>query len=303
MNVLSQALNNNYHTEEKARNKNTNSQSFHNNKIEKNNKKELAISVAASIGLTAVVFGSLIFKHKIDTNKVKPLVEDIKFQNCDTLDDAIKFGKEVLGIKKYKGFSDSDLDIVNWINQGLVNINNTSKGRAVMPCEIILGHCEHAATMNPCGVLTIDKNFLTSTKNKAKAVIRELVEDAEIFIKELENKKNFSHWENYLQDFISKSPILRQKSEKSSYSSTFSLIYHEIGHLEHAENTKSTFYFLDKKHMRLFKASKDIASKVSAYATTSPCEFVAECFAKLCDGIKLDDDVMKLYEKLGGFPL
>ena len=49
-----------------------------------------------------------------------------------------------------------------------------------------------------------------------------------------------------------------------------------------------------------FENSKNIVLKVSHYSALSPLEFVAECYAKMVDGIKLDDDVMQLYIKLGG---
>ena len=62
------------------------------------------------------------------------------------------------------------------------------------------------------------------------------------------------------------------------------------------------------KYADLFKNSIDTAKKISDYATTDPTEFVAETFSKLCTqkqigGQLLDDDVMELYKKLGGYML
>ena len=88
--------------------------------------------------------------------------------------------------------------------------------------------------------------------------------------------------------------------EAGRYHSLFSEIYHEMGHLQHVTNANSSFSALDKKYEKLFEQSKKTAKKVSEYASTSPCEFVAECYAKMADGIKLDDDIINLYKKLGG---
>ena len=73
-----------------------------------------------------------------------------------------------------------------------------------------------------------------------------------------------------------------------------------MGHLQHCVNTNSNFVDLENKFAELFNKSQNTASKVSKYALTSPTEFVAECYAKMVDGIKLDSDVMELYQKLGG---
>lgn len=43
-----------------------------------------------------------------------------------------------------------------------------------------------------------------------------------------------------------------------------------------------------------------IASTVSNYAKHSPLEFVAEVYARIMNGHKFSDDVMKLYEKYKG---
>lgn len=104
--------------------------------------------------------------------------------------------------------------------------------------------------------------------------------------------------------------IIRNKTGKKVYvnypgrtNSLFTTIYHEMGHIQHHKNMNYyslLFKDLDPNFAKDFNKQK-IAQKVSWYAQTSPDEFVAEVFAHLCEGIKMPDDVMKLYNQLNGF--
>ena len=60
---------------------------------------------------------------------------------------------------------------------------------------------------------------------------------------------------------------------------------------------------LPKKAVEEFSNSKDMlytARKVSQYALEHPDEFVADTFAMMKRGVKLDKDVIDLYEKFHG---
>lgn len=88
--------------------------------------------------------------------------------------------------------------------------------------------------------------------------------------------------------------------------SKFDILYHEMGHLLHNENTSikdRVFGILSSKAEKAFLADidkLDTAGKISWYAQTNPKEFVAETFNALCAGKKLPDDVMKLYQYYKG---
>ena len=99
--------------------------------------------------------------------------------------------------------------------------------------------------------------------------------------------------------------------------STFSEINHELGHWQHYNNpdfkdfySVSSFIEAGSKMFKvsdkvqklrdLFEKNKDLAKCVSGYASTSPLEFVAECYSKMIDGQKLPESIMKLYQALGG---
>ena len=273
-------------------------------------KKKLAVGVAAGIGITALVAGGILYNKKINSKAIKQLTEHIEFKEAQTLDDAIKFGIDNLGIKKYKGFKETDLDVINWVNEGLVKVNNRAKGKIAMPKKIVYETFENkgdlltGGAMNEFGTLTISKNYIMDVKNAISEFVLVLAknepEKAESFINNLNKKNNFKYWQNTMIGVFNKYPIFAKKVGGQTHTSTFSIINHEMGHLQHFTNTKSNFNELDKNFTELFEKSKDIAKKVSNYAVTSPTEFVAECYSKIVDGIKLDDDVLDLYKKFGG---
>lgn len=64
------------------------------------------------------------------------------------------------------------------------------------------------------------------------------------------------------------------------------IIYHEIAHLKYKQRDN----FFTNTH-------RDIASKVSRYATRNPKEFVSETYAGLKTGKKYSDEVMRLFKQ------
>lgn len=91
--------------------------------------KKTVFGLAGITALTSFIIS------KLKLNK-KNLPEHIDFQEAKTLKEAVDFGKKYLGIKSYKGFKEKDLEIVNWINQGLVNTSNAMGGQFKCPKKI-----------------------------------------------------------------------------------------------------------------------------------------------------------------------
>ena len=108
--------------------------------VEINGKKK-GLSKGAKVGIGLGLLGTvalaigLIAKGK--GSQAKQLAEHIDFKEAQTLKDAIKFGKEKLGIKKYSGFKEEDLEILNYYNNGLTEISNKFKGKAELPDKIV----------------------------------------------------------------------------------------------------------------------------------------------------------------------
>lgn len=90
--------------------------------------------------------------------------------------------------------------------------------------------------------------------------------------------------------------------------SKFDILYHEMGHLEHANSTTlfdNLFGIISGRKKALEKFTNNleeqrIAGKISWYAQTSPKEFVAETFNVLMAGKKPSREVMELYRKYKG---
>lgn len=95
---------------------------------------------------------------------------------------------------------------------------------------------------------------------------------------------------------------------KDRFLSEFDVLYHELGHLQNWSNSSFFDVFFGKlsskkKNVETFLKDYDkqqTAGKISWYAQTDPQEFVAEVFAQLCNGKKLDDDVIEMYKKYNG---
>lgn len=94
-------------------------------------KKHKKVMFAGAALAGAATIAVLIAKGRF--SEAKKLAEHIDFKKAETIEEAIAFGKNHLGIKKYTGFEEKDLDILNWVNEGLVNVSNKLKGKAKMP--------------------------------------------------------------------------------------------------------------------------------------------------------------------------
>ena len=86
-----------------------------------NKKKQLSNSTKIGIGvgiaaLTTIAF----FVAKGRSSEAKNLAEHLEFKPAQTVKDAIKFGKENLGIKSYNDFGENDLAVLNWLNEAFV---------------------------------------------------------------------------------------------------------------------------------------------------------------------------------------
>ena len=94
----------------------------------KKSKKKFANLVAfAGIAVGVATIAFRLYKNKV--SKVVKIPERVDFQRAKTLKEAIKYGRETFGIKNYIGFEEKDLDVVNWINEGIANIANAYKGQ------------------------------------------------------------------------------------------------------------------------------------------------------------------------------
>ncbi len=100
------------------------------------NTKKLSTNTKIGIGAGILAIGGLIAAAILTKGKnIKPanFAEHIDFKPAQTMEDAINYAKKNFGVEKFD-FGE-DIEMANWVNEGLTNINNRFKGKANMPKE------------------------------------------------------------------------------------------------------------------------------------------------------------------------
>ena len=152
--------------------------------------QKCGIGLAAAGVLAAAV---LLMRGKAGAanKEIKALAEHIDFAPAKTAEEAINFAKTNLGIKKYS--KDIPLDVMNWVNEGLVNVNNAAKGKAKMCKEVSFESSIDlsAASMHPVKeILNINKDFITNLDKTLRDGIDTFVKK-KILFKNSNNKFDF----------------------------------------------------------------------------------------------------------------
>lgn len=96
---------------------------------------KLGLGALALVGIWCSSY--ILSRGKVGSKSVQQLAEHIEFKEAKTIEEAIEFGKANLGIKNYKGFQTRDIDVINWINEGIVNTSNATKGKSKVPKKIV----------------------------------------------------------------------------------------------------------------------------------------------------------------------
>lgn len=85
----------------------------------------IGAGIAAALTATALLLRG---KAGAAQEEVVKIAEHIDFTPAKTAKEAIEFAKTKLGVKNYD--DSMPLDVMNWVNEGLTNINNVRKGKA-----------------------------------------------------------------------------------------------------------------------------------------------------------------------------
>ena len=115
---------------------------------DKEEKKGLSKKAKWGIAGGIAAFGGLIAAALLCKGKtLKPanFAEHIDFKPAQTMEEAVEFAKKHLGIENFN--LGDDVEMANWVNEGLVNISNRFKGKANMPKNVIFD--EKYFTKNP----------------------------------------------------------------------------------------------------------------------------------------------------------
>lgn len=104
-------------------------------KLATKSKAKLMAFFASSI--LSILIKNLLNPKKIFQGSQEPLLLDknISFKKLNTIEEAISFAKEKFKIENY--YTD-DIEIANWVNEALCNINNKFEGRVYMPKNLII---------------------------------------------------------------------------------------------------------------------------------------------------------------------
>jgi hypothetical protein len=150
-------------------------------------------------GIIGTLAASIYVLCKHQTNKLeklykenivfKNLAEHIEYKEATTVDEGIKFAKEVLGIEKVD--DTFTLDAINFANKGLVDVSNANKGSLFMPKQL---------------------RFMELKGETIAHVISEV--KSERFGELAINKKYFDN--EFLTDYLDKKFMLRKYASSSS---------------------------------------------------------------------------------------
>lgn len=134
-------------------------------KTELSKNAKLGLGALALMGIGAAAY--ILSRGKVGNKSVQQLAEHIEFQPAKTIEEAIQFGTTHLNIKEYKGFQTKDIDVINWINEGIVNISNSVKGKSKIPKKIIYKTLDEHTRLevNSEGVLRINKSVFDNLDN------------------------------------------------------------------------------------------------------------------------------------------
>ncbi|MCI1273334.1 MAG: hypothetical protein LKG27_02730 [Clostridiaceae bacterium] len=127
----------------------------------KKKKRNKIIAVTAGILATAGLVATAIFSRGRSLKPAK-FEANIDFTRATSMEDAVAYAKKNFGIKNFE--LGEDLDLANWVNEGLTNINNRFKGKAHMPKKVFLDDAYFAENPHAAAYCNMSKDFIAINK-------------------------------------------------------------------------------------------------------------------------------------------
>ena len=274
-----------------------------NNPIQNETKKQglsngakWGIGTVAVLGLGALAY--VLSRGKVGSASVKQLAEHMDFKKAGTIEEAKKFALEKLGVK----LNLNDLEVANYVNEGLVNVSNKLKGKTVMPKVVELD-----SSSEP-----ISHGFMAWRREGSKLILKH----------QIENLAENARKKGVLLDEYIRTAMYKDSRFADKGLSPFHYVHHELGHGNHFANCSESAKMVSLKKLAdrgitdthyTEEFLKEINTPelqdlfkntfLSDYGKTAPTEFVAEVFANIVDGAKVPKEFMTLYEKYGGMPI
>ena len=150
------------------------------------NKDNKKLSTNAKIGIGAgilsvagLVAAAIFMKGK--TLKPANFAEHIDFKPAQTMEEAVEFAKKHLGVEKFD--FGNDVEMANWVNEGLTNISNRFKGKANMPKELRWENATEMANYKDfialCdsgkATISFNKNYIDNSVSNFKELVEEVL--------------------------------------------------------------------------------------------------------------------------------
>jgi SPP1 gp7 family putative phage head morphogenesis protein len=250
-----------------------------------------------------------------DNGLYKPITEDpLRDKAWDSVDvlnqDVLSVGIEQAIIKRLADSKNPVLkqafvkatDVVNAqqlaLNYGVKAVSYGGRLDIANEVNIVLSEFKQRGLTIPDHVI-VNKDYFEQYAIKNGTAIEN---DAAVFLPALKDSNDsgyiflnpaYGHWHD-----LSKDTQLQFKKGYWSTNDNHHVINHELGHLAHYKNAPLVYLQLVGKTFN--KTDMLIAEQVSLYAASAKLEFVAEVFAGLSTGKAFNDDVMALYQSLGG---
>lgn len=162
--------------------------------LSKDAKWGIGLGIAAVITAAALLIRG---KTKAAQEEIFKLAEHIDFSPAKTVEEARNFARTHLGIKNYH--EEMPLEVMNWVNEGLVNVNNAAKGKAKMFDTIGYVSMEDKGKALACAIPAKNGGELGAIFNINKNVFEKIDEHINKMIKDsLSNKILFKNKEGKL---------------------------------------------------------------------------------------------------------
>lgn len=237
-----------------------------------NTSKKVGIFLGAAAVLTAAIL-LVRGKAKAAQEEIFKLAEHIDFSPAKTVEEARNFARTHLGIKNYD--ETMPLEVMNWVNEGLVNVNNVTKGKAKMFDTIGYVPMEDKEKVLACAISAKDGGKYGAILNINKTVFENIDEAINKGIKKgLEGKIMFKNKEgkldlyNFYKNNEASADLLKGLNEFSEKPDTFSLIdkiklYEDFASLAYA---KEAFYEAPMSKLKQLMKNEGIQETLLAHS-------------------------------------
>lgn len=177
--------------------------------------KKEGLSTGAKWGLGALALagvGTAIYfatRGRVGAKQAQQLAEHIEFKPAKTVEEAVIWGKKNLGIKEYADFGITDLDAINWVNEGMTNVCNKMKGKLTMPrlvsySELLDNNTLAGVSSQLQGKMSKYNDYFFVNKkifnNIDDEILKQIKTMADFYILKVEKNGMFTHYHRDIQE-------------------------------------------------------------------------------------------------------